>query len=53
MNVRLAPHPIDVEPVPARDRRWLGYATIIAADLGLIALAMVIALGVPLDALAF
>lgn len=44
--------PIDVL-APAAGSRWLGYATIIAADLGLLVLAMLVALGIPLDALAF
>lgn len=52
MNASTLPHPIDTLS-PATAPRWLGYATIIAADIGLLILAMFVALGIPLDALAF
>lgn len=52
MNANTLPHPIDTL-TQAAGPRWLGYVTIIAADVGLLVLAMFVALGIPLDALAF
>jgi hypothetical protein len=51
MNASTLPHPIDTLSLAAPG--WLAYATIIAADIGLLILAMLVALGIPLDALAF
>lgn len=52
MNASTLPHPIDAFASVATSR-WLGYAAIVAADVGLLILAMLVALGIPLDALAF